>query len=111
MTSRKVFACSLTASVLAVAAIGAAWASLVEEDFRPLLPSIHQPTLVVHGANSHLYGADTADHIVAALPNASSVAFEQSGHSPHLEQPELFNRTIREFADGLSAIREPQKTN
>ena len=61
-------------------------------------PSIRQPTLVVHGAHSHLYGADTAGHLVAALPNARAVAFDRSGHAPHLEQPDLFNATLREFA-------------
>jgi pimeloyl-ACP methyl ester carboxylesterase len=90
------------------AAVGALWASLVGEDFRPMLATIRQPTLVIHGAQSHLYGADTADHLVAALPNAKAVAFEQSGHAPHLEQPELFNRILRDFAASLPRLREPQ---
>ncbi len=84
------------------------WSSLVEEDARPLLGRIRQPTLVVHGANSHLYGSDTADHLVAALPNAVAVQFESSGHSPHLEQPDLFNLTLRQFAAKLPRVREPQ---
>ena len=91
-------------------AIGALWESLVEEDFRPLLASIRQPTLVVHGAHSHLYGADTAGHLVAALPNARSVAFDRSGHAPHLEQSELFNATIREFAATLPPVRQTEAT-
>jgi pimeloyl-ACP methyl ester carboxylesterase len=91
-------------------AIGALWASLVEEDFRPLLPSIRQPTLIVHGAHSHLYGADTAGHLAAALPNARVVAFDRSGHAPHLEQPELFNATLREFASSLPPVRQPEAT-
>jgi pimeloyl-ACP methyl ester carboxylesterase len=92
------------------AAIGALWESLVEEDFRPLLASIRQPTLVVHGAHSHLYGADTAGHLVAALPNARAVAFESSGHAPHLEQPELFNASLREFAASLPPVRQTEAT-
>jgi pimeloyl-ACP methyl ester carboxylesterase len=92
------------------AVTGALWASLVEEDARPLLARITRPTLVVHGANSHLYGSDTADHLVAALPNARAVQFDRSGHSPHLEQPELFNQTIKEFAATLPRVREPQAT-
>jgi pimeloyl-ACP methyl ester carboxylesterase len=86
------------------AAVDALWASLVAEDFRPLLGRIAQPTLVVHGANSHLYGADTADHIVAALPNARGLLFDRSGHSPHLEQPERFNRALRDFAATLPPV-------
>lgn len=92
------------------AAIGALWQSLVEEDFRPLLPSIRQPTLVVHGAQSHLYGADTAGHLVAAMPSARAITFDRSGHAPHLEQPELFNATLREFAARLPPVRQTETT-
>jgi pimeloyl-[acyl-carrier protein] methyl ester esterase len=92
------------------AAIGALWESLVEEDLRPLLPSIGQPTLVVHGARSHLYGADTAGHLVTVLPDARAVSFDRSGHAPHLEQPELFNAVLREFAAELPPVRQPETT-
>ena len=81
------------------------------EDFRPSLGGIAQPTLIVHGANSHLYGADTADHLVAALPNARAITFERSGHSPHIEQPDLFNSTIRDFAASLPRLRQAQTIN
>jgi pimeloyl-ACP methyl ester carboxylesterase len=92
-------------------AVGALWASLVGEDFRPMLGRIAQPTLVIHGAQSHLYGSGTADHLVRALPDARAVAFERSGHAPHLEQPDLFNRTLREFAASLPApSRAPAKS-
>ena len=91
-------------------AIGSLWESLVEQDFRPLLAQIGQPTLVVHGAQSQLYGSDTAVHLVRALPNASAVQFDHSGHAPHLEQPELFNRTIRQFAASLPRVRQTRAT-
>ena len=93
------------------AVTAALWDSLVVEDARPLLSRIEQPTLVVHGANSHLYGSDTADHLVETLPNAIAVQFERSGHSPHLEQPELFNLTLTEFAAKLPRVREAQTLN
>jgi len=90
------------------AAIGATWESLVRQDFRPLLAGIRQPTLVVHGARSHLYGPDTADHLVAALPDASVLRFENSGHAPHIEQPDLFNAALCDFAAGLPPVRHAQ---
>ena len=92
------------------ATIAALWASLVRQDVRTLLEGIRHPTLVVHGAQSRLYGEDTADHLVAALPDARAVRFDRSGHAPHLEQPELFNRTLRNFADRLSRGRATQET-
>jgi pimeloyl-ACP methyl ester carboxylesterase len=90
------------------AAIGAVWASLVGQDVRALLRCIRHPTLIVHGAKSQLYGEDTADHLVAALPDARAVRFEGSGHAPHLEEPDLFNHTLEEFAARLSRSRTAQ---
>jgi len=84
-------------------AIAAIWSSLVGEDFRPLLGRLAVPFLIAHGAGSHLYGADTADHLVAALPDAHAVAFAHSGHSPHLEEPERFNAMLRAFAAKAAA--------
>ena len=40
---------------------------------------------------------------------ARAVRFDRSGHAPHLEQPELFNRTLRDFADRLSRGRATQE--
>jgi len=91
--------------------IGAVWASLVRQDMRALLDRIQHPTLIVHGGRSGLYGDDTADHLVAALPRARAVRFENSGHAPHLEEPELFNATLKDFADSLSLARTPQDSN
>ena len=90
--------------------VAAIWASLIEEDFRAILPAIRQPTLIAHGAGSHLYGADTADHLADALPNARSIAFTHSGHSPHLEEPELFNDSLRAFAAELPPVRRHRAT-
>lgn len=93
------------------ASMGAAWASLVGQDLRPLLPQIEQPTLIIHGAASQLYGPGTADYLAAALPNARAIQFGRSGHAPHMEQPELFNSSIREFAAGLPHARQNETTH
>ena len=90
--------------------IAALWASLVRQDVRALLERIEHPTLVVHGGQSSLYGDDTADHLVAALPDARAVRFDRSGHAPHLEQPETFNAALRDFADRLARVRTAQAT-
>src|SRR4051812_24935905 len=89
-------------------AMGSVWASLVRQDVRALLQKIEHPTLIVHGGRSRLYGDDTADHLVAALPDARAVRFDRSGHAPHLEEPILFNRTLRDFAARLSRGRAAQ---
>ena len=91
--------------------IAALWASLVRQDVRALLRGIRHPTLIVHGARSSLYGEDTADHLVDALPEAHAVRFDRSGHAPHLEQPDLFNRTVTQFAERLFRARTTHATN
>jgi pimeloyl-ACP methyl ester carboxylesterase len=88
------------------AAVAALWDSLVAQDLRASLPDIRQPTLIVHGAQSHLYGSDTADYLVATLPNARAIQFDRSGHSPHIEEPDLFNQALRDFAASLPRVRE-----
>jgi len=93
------------------AAMASVWASLVRQDMRALLDRIQHPTLIVHGGRSELYGDDTAGHLVAALPHARAVRFENSGHAPHLEEPELFNATLTDFADSLSLARTTQNSN
>lgn len=91
-------------------AMGALWASLVEQDVRPLLKHIPHPTLIVHGVQSQLYGPGTADYLADALPDARTLAFGGSGHAPHIEQPDQFNTAIREFAASLPRVRETQVT-
>lgn len=90
--------------------IAAIWSSLVAADFRPVLPTIRQPSLIAHGAGSHLYGADTADHLVGALPDARGIVFAHSGHSPHLEEPELFNSALSAFAATMPPVRHSRAT-
>lgn len=92
-------------------AMAAIWGSLVDQDMRALIAGIRQPTLVVHGAQSQLYGDGTAAHLVATLPDARALRFEASGHAPHLEEPERFNRALADFAGRLSRAGLSQAVN
>lgn len=92
------------------ATMGAVWDSLVAGDDRAVLPNIAQPTLIIHGEKSMLYGAETARHLASALPHASIATFERSGHAPHMEQPELFNAAIRDFAASLPPVHQTEQT-
>lgn len=92
-------------------AMTAVWASLVEQDMRSVIAGLHLPTLVVHGGQSQLYGNDTAAHLAATLPDARVLRFEASGHAPHLEEPEKFNRALAEFAGRLSRAGHSHAVN
>lgn len=90
------------------AVMGAVWASLAGQDARALLAGVKVPNLIVHGAQSQLYGPGTADYLGAALPDAQTMRFERSGHAPHMEEPDLFNAAVREFAASLPRVRQTQ---
>ena len=90
--------------------MGLLWASLARQDLRPLLREIAQPALVIRGGHTQPYGPGTADYLVEALPDARAVRFDRSGHAPHMEQPELFNTLVTEFAAGLPRVCEPQES-
>lgn len=75
------------------------WDSLIEQDYRHSLSRIPIPVLVLFGAKSQLYGAQTSQWVCQQIPDCRRVCFEQSGHAPHLEEPERFNQLVKDFAD------------
>ncbi|MDX2234482.1 MAG: alpha/beta hydrolase [Hyphomonadaceae bacterium] len=90
-------------------AMAHAWTSLTAFDARPLIPAIDAPTLVAYGARSKLYAPATSAWLADTAPNAARIAFHRSGHAPHLEEPERFNRMLSEFAailTGKDATRD-----
>lgn len=77
------------------------WASMVNQDFRTDLAAMELPTLVAHGGRSQLYSRAAAQWLAAALPDGRRVEFGDSGHAPHMEQPDSFNAALVEFANDL----------
>ncbi len=65
-----------------------------------LLPEIAVPTLVVAGERDAPFLPAT-DYMAAKIPGAKKVILEDAGHASNLDQPEAFNRALREFLDGL----------
>jgi len=80
------------------AMMAAMWASLAEQDFRSLLPNLTVPTLLAHGAKSRIYAPEVAERLAGMIPDARIETFENSGHSPHLEEPERFAAVSRAFS-------------
>ncbi|MFP7572015.1 alpha/beta fold hydrolase [Marivita sp. S2033] len=73
------------------------WRDLVAMDERPVIDRIDCPYLVCSGAKSRVYPASAADWIAQHAPDARRHVFENSGHSPHLEEPDAFARIVRDF--------------
>ncbi|MEM9300707.1 MAG: alpha/beta hydrolase [Pseudomonadota bacterium] len=74
------------------------WGDMVEQDICATLPAIDAPCLHIYGERSQLYQPAAATWLAEHVPGLQVIAFEESGHAPHLEEPHRFDRTITEFA-------------
>lgn len=73
------------------------WESMSQQDFRKFLPDIHCPALIISGAKSQLYETESGQYFADAMPNAKHLVFTESGHAPHLEEPERFVESVERF--------------
>ncbi|GKZ14033.1 alpha/beta hydrolase [Haladaptatus sp. T7] len=70
-------------------------------DYRDVLPDIETPTLVCAGADEKWRTVAAVRDVADRLPNAEFELFEESGHCITVEEPERFNRRLREFVESL----------
>ena len=66
-------------------------------DLRPRLPSLRAPVLVTVGRDDWITPVAAAEEIAGLVPSARLEIFENSGHSPQLEEPERFIGVVRGF--------------
>jgi pimeloyl-ACP methyl ester carboxylesterase/GNAT superfamily N-acetyltransferase len=67
------------------------------------LRALRVPTLVVAGDLDQPDILRIADKLAMEIPGARRVIMNGTAHLPSMEQPERFNRVLREFLDGLNA--------
>jgi 3-oxoadipate enol-lactonase len=72
-------------------------------DSTDLLAKIELPTLVIHGAEDKVIPPSEAEATAAAIPYSELHLIAQAGHVPNMEQPEEFDRIVREFRGKLQA--------
>lgn len=68
-----------------------------ELDNDDVLAGIQVPTLVIHGIDDRIVRLASGQHIARTVPGATLRAYEDVGHSPHLEDPGRFDRDLAEF--------------
>lgn len=73
--------------------------SVMQADFRDLLPLIRQPTLCIGGKDSHL-GPKVMPWIASRIPGAKVIMLD-TRHFVHLENPIGFNVAVRSFLEGI----------
>ena len=88
---------SLALSSSSAAIAGAIRALMARPDSRPLLPSIHVPTLIVVGEEDTLTPPAASDAMQRAIAGAELVRIPQAGHLSNLEQPAPFTAALAAF--------------
>ncbi len=61
------------------------------------IASISVPTLIMHGDQDRVVPVGNAHMIAGRLPEAELRIFQGGGHLVHIEQSELYNRTVLDF--------------
>jgi pimeloyl-ACP methyl ester carboxylesterase len=72
-------------------------ASIFDFDIRPKLASIRQPTLILWGAKDPVAPPQDASFLRTRIHSSTLVLFPDSGHSPMIEHPSLFNQELGKF--------------
>ena len=70
---------------------------LGHEDLRPLLDTIDQPTLVIHGDNDQIIPLMAGQYLSERLPHARLISLPGIGHAPFLSSPEPLAKLVCEF--------------
>jgi pimeloyl-ACP methyl ester carboxylesterase len=66
-------------------------------DYRPSLPAISVPTLVLVGDSDTFTPPNRSEEMVAAIPGARLVVVPRCGHASTVEQPDAVNRALAEW--------------
>jgi pimeloyl-ACP methyl ester carboxylesterase len=66
-------------------------------DYRPCLPAISVPTLVLVGDSDTFTPPNRSEEMAAAIPGARLVVVPECGHASTIEQPDAVNRALVEW--------------
>ena len=72
---------------------------LIYQSFRPYLDEIDRPSLLLAAKYDPVCGALERAYFQRHVPNGTIFEFQDSGHFPHIEEPEAFTKTIVNFLD------------
>ena len=67
-----------------------------------MLLKIKAPTLVLSGRDDPACTVDQGIVLHRLIDHSKMVIIEQAAHLSNIEQPEIFNRTVREFIDSVA---------
>lgn len=70
---------------------------LIFESLLPLLPSVKQPSLLLHGKFDPVLCEQQKDYFTANSHDGKMVVFENSAHFPRLEEPQKYRDEVMSF--------------
>jgi len=73
------------------------WRSFSAKDYRPVLPLIDVPALLLYGEQSQFYLRPTGEYVRDNIPGSKLVYFPQGDHSPFFANESEFFRLVKEF--------------
>ena len=72
-----------------------------------LLPRVHKPVLITHGAQDAVVKPTAVDQHKAGLAHAQIQMMANAGHAPFWDDPAAFNKRLREFSVSAGATQVP----
>ncbi len=78
----------------------ASWQATWSPDFRSLLSSIKNKTLIISGSIDKITPIALSNELAAGIPGSRHVCIEGAGHIAHADQPEAYNNLVKEFLLG-----------
>jgi pimeloyl-ACP methyl ester carboxylesterase len=70
---------------------------VVNEDWRPALPAVHAPVLLLWGEDDTEVPLRVAEEALKELPNARLTVIGGAGHFPFLDKPREFSEAVIDF--------------
>jgi pimeloyl-ACP methyl ester carboxylesterase len=81
--------------------IGALMAMKDRPDSTPTLLEINVPSLVIHGRSDQIIPYADAEQMADSIQDCDLEIFDNAGHLPSLEKPQLFNNVVLDFMQQL----------
>jgi pimeloyl-ACP methyl ester carboxylesterase len=70
------------------------------------LTELRMPTLLIWGGHDHIFPASHAQAAMERIPNGRLEVFDDSGHTPQMEEPDRFNRLVLDFLTQPASRRD-----
>lgn len=77
------------------------WASITEQDYRPVLADIQRPTLLIYGDQSQFYSAQLQTYVHQQIPTSRLHVYPAADHSPHLWHKARFSNEVSQWLAAL----------